>query len=114
MWIQLMRPKSNIKIQNTDHKMKSSSTSDICTRNWVHRFPLQELEMVAEDLDLFDNPLHGDENGLKVLTSEDMVLSNALPGDFIRFMTTVGGGGCQELLTKEFSVLIQLSPNEKY
>ena len=114
MWIQLMRPKSTNKRQKTDHKMKRYSTTDICTGNSVHRFPLQELEMVAEDLDLFDKTLHNDGSGLKVLTSEDRILSNALPGDFIRFMTTVGGGGLQELLTKEFSVLIQLSPNEKY
>lgn len=70
-----------------------------------------ESEMIAEDLNLFDIAPHDEENCLKVLTSQDHILKNALPGDYIRFMKNVGGGGGHRLHVNEFRALIQLFPN---
>ena len=64
--------------------------------------------MISEDRDIFDLAPHCEEKVTKVLTSQDGVLSNARPGDYIQFMKNVGGGGGHRLIVKDFKVLIEM------
>ena len=116
MWIQLMRPTSLNKKQETKHKTKGVSIKNIFRGISSEQIAIdvQESEMIAEDDDLFDIAPHDELNCTKVLTFQDSILKNALPGDYIRFMKYVGEGGAHRLLVNKFRVLIQMFPNYRH
>ena len=64
--------------------------------------------MIAEDLNIFDLAPHREESVSKVLTSNESILNKILPGDYIRFMKNVGGGGGHRLHVKDFCAIIEM------
>lgn len=70
-------------------------------------------EIISEDLDIFDLAPHHEKRVLKVLSVQEGVLKNALPGDYIRFMKNVGGGGGHRLVVKDFKVIIEMFPSDR-
>ena len=106
-----MRPILPNKKEEPSHHSKGFSMRNIFRGKSNNLLPVPESKIIAEDLDLFDIAPHDEESCTKVLTGKDSILINALPGDYIRFMKNVGGGGGHRLIVNEFRALIQLFPN---
>ena len=73
----------------------------------------EESIMVAEEKDIFDLVPHQWQRVSKILTSQEGVLSQALPGDYVRFMKSIGGHGGHWLYVNDFQVIIQMFPMER-
>ena len=73
----------------------------------------EESKMIAEDKDIFDFAPHVEQEVSKALTSKESILSEALPGDYLRFMKNIGGGGAHRLYVTDFQTIIQMFPNER-
>ena len=65
-------------------------------------------KMIAEDKDIFDFAPHIEQEVSKVITSKESILSEALPGDHLRFMKNIGGGGAHRLYVSDFQAVIQI------
>ena len=113
-----MRPKEKT-VKNKKRKFKKGKVTLGGVKEFFNKKLKEEQEeeeetiMISEDRDIFDLAPHYEERVSKVLTSEEGVLSNALPGDYIQFMKNVGGGGGHRLIVKDFKVLIEMVPHEQ-
>ena len=107
IWIQLWRPISSDNeegLYNTDGS-KSFSLKKLLKGNFSKP---EVVKMIAEDLNIFDLAPHREQSVSKVLTSNESILNKVLPGDYIRFMKNVGGGGGHHLYVKDFCVIIEM------
>ena len=107
-----MRPKEK-SVKNKKIKFKKGKVTFGGAKGFFNKKLEEESIMISEDQDIFDLAPHYEERVSKVFTSEEGVLSNALPGDYIQFMKNVGGGGGHRLIVKDFKVLIEMVPHEQ-
>ena len=107
IWIQLWRPISS---DNEEGLYSTESSKSFSLKKLLKGdFNKPEvIKMIAEDLYIFDLAPHREESVSKVLTSNESILNKILPGDYIRFMKNVGGGGGHRLHVKDFCAIIEM------
>ena len=83
-------------------------------RKGEFQFIVSEPQIVTEDKNIFDIAPHEEQKAVKILTSNDDIVSNAQSGDYFRFMKNVGGGGGHRLVVTEFNVIMQINAYKQY
>lgn len=83
-------------------------------RKGEFEFIVSEPQVVTEDKNIFDIAPHNEQKAVKILTSNDDIVSKAQSGDYFRFMKNVGGGGGHRLVVTEFNVIMQINAYKKY
>ena len=76
--------------------------------NFASNQPNSEASVIVEDITKLDAAPHQEEQYSRVLTINDDIVRISQPGDFLRFMKNVGGGGGHKLHVRKFRVIIQL------